>query len=69
MMRKFSGNRMNIRAVIRLPHGKLPPSTTDIVSNGEPVASDVITNIWISTEARKKYLIRFLFIFNSNLKQ
>jgi len=45
MMRKLRGNSTNITAVIKLPQGKLPPSTTGMVNRGDPVASEVITNI------------------------
>lgn len=68
MMRKLRGNNTNITAVIRFPQGRLPPFATGIVSSGDPVANEVITNICMRTEARKKYLIRLLFILNFNLK-
>jgi len=44
---------MNSTQVMTFPHGKVPPSETDVVKIGDAVINDVITNIWTKTEPKK----------------
>lgn len=60
--KKLTGKSTKSTAVIKLPQGKLPPFITGMVKSGDAVASEVITNICINMEARKKYFVFLLFI-------